>query len=396
MNLTLSPTTTPQRAGLYIHIPFCRKKCHYCDFYSTAAATKGRIDEFIAALRQEMELQRSFWPDEYDTLYLGGGTPSLLSLDQLAEIIDTVRKTFPLTQDAEQTIEANPDDITLDYLRGVRSLGFNRLSLGLQSLRDENLIWLGRRHKATQGLWTIEAARQAGFNNLSLDLIFGLPERLPAARQGQNSLSLWLWELDEAICYEPEHLSCYQLSYEPHTLIMRQKQQGLIQPLTEAEEADYFLETSALLESRGYLHYEVSNFSRGGKWLSRHNQKYWQHIPYLGLGPSAHSFARGRRYWNHRSLSLYCQTLKQGSLPIAGEEILGPEELRLETLYLGFRTRQGIHLTEFCRRFGQNLLSDPPGLANRLIDEGKLEVRGEWLCPTRQGLAIADALALMW
>ncbi|MEW6382339.1 MAG: coproporphyrinogen-III oxidase family protein [bacterium] len=398
--------------GLYIHIPFCQKKCHYCDFYSIAA-TK-RIDDFIAALQREMDLCRNWWPGEYDTLYLGGGTPSLLSIGQLADILEKVHELFHLATDAERTIEANPDDLTFSCLRDLRSLGFNRLSIGLQSLRDENLTWLGRRHTAAQGRRAIEDARRAGFDNLSLDLIYGLPERLSECCQ--NSLNQWLQELQQVLGYEPEHLSCYQLSFEPHTQITLQKQRGLIHPIDEREESRYFLETSERLESAGYLHYEVSNFSRrkeetgrraptcGDKrpwtcqdsWTCRHNQKYWQHIPYLGLGPSAHSFANNRRHWNHRSLSLYCRDLQQGALPIAGQESLGLEELRLETLYLGFRTRQGIRVEDFHRQFGQNLLSDPPGLASRLIHEGKLEVRGDRLCPTPRGLAVADALALLW
>lgn len=410
------------QAGLYIHIPFCKKKCSYCDFYSVAAT--NRTDEFIAALKREMDLCRDWLsdgvggpdcpdgdnldgdnpdspesqevvPGSYDTLFLGGGTPSLLSIRQLAEIVTKVREIFPFTLPVEWTIEANPDDLTLPYLQELRSLGFNRLSLGIQSLRDENLTWLGRRHTAAQGLHAIEDARLAGFDNLNIDLIYGLPACVPGSSSNQ-----WFQELQQVLALKPEHLSCYQLSYEPHTKIFLQLNRGLIKPLDETEEARYFLETSERLESAGYVHYEVSNFSRrdsrGDQWTCRHNQKYWQHIPYLGLGPCAHSFIRKQRHWNHRSLSLYCHDLQKGILPIAGEESLGPEELRLETIYLGFRTRRGVHLDDFQRQYGQDLLSDPPGLASRLINEKKLEIRGDWLCPTTLGLAIADSLAIIW
>jgi oxygen-independent coproporphyrinogen-3 oxidase len=357
----------------------------------------------------------------YDTLFLGGGTPSLLSIGQLAEIVAKVQKTFSFTSPVEWTIEANPDDVTLPYLRDLRSLGFNRLSLGIQSLRDEKVTWLGRRHTAAQGVRAIENARLAGFDNLSIDLIYGLPARLPgsplnprnplnsqsplnprnplnpqSSSNSRSPLAQWLQELEQVLAYKPEHLSCYQLSYEPHTRLSLQRSRGLIQPLDERKEAGYFLETSRMLESAGYWHYEVSNFSRGEEWTCRHNRKYWQHVPYLGLGPAAHSFSRNQRHWNHRSLSLYCQSLHQGILPIDGEEHLGPEELRLETLYLGFRTRWGIHLGDFLRYYGQDLLSNPPGLASRLIDEKKLEVRADRLCPTPRGLAVADSLALLW
>ena len=302
------------QAGLYIHIPFCKKKCNYCDFYSVAAT--NRIDEFIAALKREMDLYRDWLPGgtgspdspdrsdspddvdgsnspdshdrsnrpdnadrsdnpetseggpgSYDTLFLGGGTPSLLSIRQLAEIVAKVREVFPFTQPVEWTIEANPDDLTLPYLQDLRSLGFNRLSLGIQSLRDENLTWLGRRHTAAQGLRAIEDARLAGFDNLSIDLIYGLPACLPgsplnpqsAVNQStldrslldqnpsnqspldqnplsqspldQNSLNQrpvnqWLQELEQVLAYKPEHLSCYQLSYEPHTRVTVAAKQG--------------------------------------------------------------------------------------------------------------------------------------------------------------------------
>ncbi|MGA1874920.1 MAG: radical SAM family heme chaperone HemW [bacterium] len=376
------------RAGLYIHIPFCRKKCNYCDFYSLPATS--HIPDFLSALKLEMNFYRDFWP-EYDTLYVGGGTPSLLKIRYLADLTQNIQGTFTLSPEAEWTIEINPDDVALSYLQDLRALGFNRLSLGIQSVDDRNLAWLGRRHTAAQSYQAIEQARKAGFANLSLDLIYGLP-RGPTGYAHQ----LWLHELEQILAYKPEHLSCYQLSFEPHTPLSQQVQSGLIKPLDESEELRYFLDTDQHLHAAGYMHYEVSNFSRGGEWISRHNHKYWQHVPYLGLGPSAHSFRYDHRHWNHRSLTRYSQDIFRGIDPVAGKEDLGRNEFRMETLYFGFRTRDGLDLEKFYGQFGQDLLADPPGLANRLIREKKLEIRNGRLCPTPRGLALADALALLW
>ena len=213
-------TLTPERAGLYIHIPFCQKKCAYCNFYSVAAG--NRIPEFLAAVKGEIDYYRNFWP-EYDTLYFGGGTPSLLTPAQLADLLQKIRQTFSFIPSPECTIEVNPDDATPSFLQDLRSLGFNRLSLGIQSLQDKTLNWLGRRHNATQAIQAIEWARKAGFSNLGIDLIYGLPEK-----STNGSLTLWLKELHHLLHYTPEHISCYQLSFEPHTpLALRQKKKLL-------------------------------------------------------------------------------------------------------------------------------------------------------------------------
>jgi len=288
-------TPVTKRAGLYIHIPFCQKKCNYCNFYSVTAT--HRISEFLTAVKREMDYYHDWWP-KYDTLYLGGGTPSLLTGDQLADLLKKIRQTFSFNPDVEWTIEVNPDDVTLSFLQDLRSLGFNRLSLGVQSIQDRSLKWLGRRHNDAQALQAIEWARQAGFGNLGVDLIYGLPVGPTGC-----SLNLWNQELKRILEYKPEHISCYQLSFEPHTPLALWRRKKLVKPLGEQKESQYFLETAQQLESAGYLHYEVSNFSRGEKYTSRHNQKYWQHIPYLGLGPSAHSFRHNQRQWNQRTLS---------------------------------------------------------------------------------------------
>ncbi|MBI4796669.1 MAG: coproporphyrinogen III oxidase family protein, partial [Deltaproteobacteria bacterium] len=271
----------------------------------------------------------------------------------------------------EVTLEANPDDLYPEEIRLYKDLGVNRLSLGVQSFNDRELSFLGRRHKARQTVQALEAARAGGFDNLSLDLIYGLP--------GQR-LTDWTQTLEQALSFNPEHLSCYQLTYEPETPLGRRKARGEVAGATEEEERELFLLTSRFLEERGYLHYEISNFARQGEagsepYYSRHNRKYWRHVPYLGLGPGAHSFQDGVRWWNARSVKQYCQELAQGRAPVEDSEILSGEQLRLEALYLGLRTREGVSL---------DLLRQTPGWENtlrKLEKAGLMEVNQDRVVP---------------
>jgi putative oxygen-independent coproporphyrinogen III oxidase len=368
------PETKP--AGLYVHVPFCLKKCPYCDFAS--GTDLAMVAGWLRAIKQEMGLYRDFAP-EFDTLYLGGGTPSLLTAEQLAVLLENLQEHFAFAPDTEITLEANPDDLTVQILKSYRELGINRLSLGVQSFDDRELAFLGRRHDASQALHALAWARDAGFANLGLDLIYGLP--------GQT-VARWQNNLETALSFLPEHLSCYQLTVEAGTPLARRQAEGQFQPHPEEMEREFFLFTSRFLEERGYLHYEISNFARGSRNRSRHNGKYWNHTPYLGLGPAAHSFRDGRRWWNHRFLKDYCQALSAGEAPVADEEVLTPEQARLEALYLGLRTREGVELglmTNVQRR--EIVLQE-------LVRAGLAEVKGDRLMPTREGLVVADRLAL--
>ena len=304
----------------------------YCDFASGTDLTL--VPEWLTALTLEMGLYRDF-ALRFDTLYLGGGTPSLLSAAELAVLLDSLRENFHFAADTEITLEANPDDITPPLLRSYRGLGINRLSVGVQSFDDRELEFLGRRHDAAQAVQALVGAREVGFANLGLDLMYGLP--------GQT-LEQWQKNLEAALEFEPAHLSCYQLTLEAGTPLGRRQAQGQFPRLAEEMEREFFLFTSTFLEDRGYVHYEISNFARGEEHRSRHNCKYWNHSPYLGLGPAAHSHQEGRRWWNHRSLQDYCRALQAGEAPVAGEEVLTPEQRRLEALYLGMRTREGVAL----------------------------------------------------
>ncbi|MFZ5453024.1 MAG: radical SAM family heme chaperone HemW [Thermodesulfobacteriota bacterium] len=370
-------TTLP---GLYVHVPFCLRKCAYCDFYSIN--DQSLILAWLTALEKESGLYKDRF-GVFDTLYLGGGTPSLLNTRQFASLLHILRRPFSFAPDTEVSLEANPDDLTPEKLRVYKDLGVNRLSVGGQSFNDRELAFLGRRHNVRQTVAALEAARAAGFGNLSLDLIFGLP--------GQ-SLENWRHTLEQALVFDPEHLSCYQLTYEPETPLGRRKARGEVIPATEEEEREFFLFTSRFLEERGYRHYEISNFARqepgAEPCYSRHNRKYWNHTPYLGLGPGAHSFQEGVRWWNAPSVEQYCQELAQGRKPVAGRETLAAAQLQMEALYLGLRTREGVSL---------DLLRQVPGWEKTLHNfkkAGLLEVHQDRVAPTLQGFLLADSLPL--
>jgi len=369
--------------GLYIHIPFCRSKCAYCDFYSVTQ--KEKIPLFITSLIREMELYRGLF-DRFDTIYLGGGTPSLLTAGQTKQILDALHETFLFSDDTEVTIEANPGDLTPETVSALHRAGINRINIGVQSFDDATLTLLGRRHSAAEAISAIENARGAGFGNVGIDLIYGAP--------GQD-LGSWLETLRMALSFAPEHLSCYQLTLEPSTPLGLSYRRGEIIPPDDDLLYKFFMETSETLEEAGYAHYEVSNFARGEKWMSRHNRKYWDHTPYLGLGPAAHSFSVPRRWWNHRSLNRYIECTNMGMPPIGGSEILTGEQLRLERLYLGLRTQRGIDLKEFRERYRYDPLHEKGDILRTMQREGMITITDTHLRPTRAGLALSDSLPLL-
>jgi len=380
---TIPPQNFSEAAGLYIHIPFCVKKCSYCGFYSSTSISL--VPDFLQALFKEMEITAHKF-GAFDTVYIGGGTPSLLRPQQLGEILKRVHSHFDLQSGAEITLEANPGDLDRPFLQELVALGFNRLNVGVQSFEDKVLQFLGRRHSSEEALSAVEHSRWAGFDNLGLDLIYGIP--------GQSTES-WLASLARAVALGPEHLSCYQLSVEKNSPLEKELARGKFSLPGEGEQYDFFMKTAEFLENSGYLHYEVSNFARGIKYFSRHNQKYWDHTPYLGLGPAAHSFLGNQRWWNYPSLQQYLAEIQQARSPIQATEILTPEQLRLEAIYLGLRTRKGIHLKDLLENYEYDLLAEKRGLLTRLQQEGFLAIEDDHVYPTRAGLVVADRLALM-
>jgi len=365
-------------SGLYVHVPFCKTKCPYCDFYSLTSLSS--IPVWLQAIKKEMIQYRDRFT-LFDSVYLGGGTPSLLSQSDLSGIVHSLRSAFSIADDAEFTMEMNPDDIPSDQAGFLRDLGVNRVSLGVQSFEDRDLQFLNRRHTAEQALEALTVLKRARFAKVGLDLMYGLP--------GQTESS-WMKTLEKAASFSPEHLSCYQLTLHESTPFWDLQAKGEIELLSEAGERVFFALTSSFLRKQGYLHYEVSNFARGEDNRCRHNLKYWKRAPYLGLGPSAHSFKDGVRWWNLQNLEGYCHALEQGRLPVAGSETLTPEQVYLETMLLGFRTRDGVDRGVFRGREGTE------EALRHLLRAGLVEVSEEKVVPTVKGFLVADSLPLLF
>lgn len=372
-----------EQAGLYIHIPFCLSKCGYCSFYSIESV--NLFPEYIAALKKEIEYYRKTF-SSFDTIYIGGGTPSLLTPQQLADIFTAINKYYKIDKNAEITVEVNPGDISLEYLKTLRGIGINRLNIGIQSFDDKILRFLGRRHTVKEVIASIDAARQAGFNNLGIDLIYGV-----------HSLGIksWINTLQKAVSFSPEHLSCYQLSLEEKAPLYKKYLLNSWHLPDENTELKLFLTTAEELENAGYTHYEVSNFARKDKFKSRHNQKYWRHIPYLGIGPAANSFLDNKRWWNKAAVKTYLKDIECGKMPVEDSETLSSEQLQLEALFLGLRTKEGIDLKFHKTKYGIDLLADRKSIIAALIKNKFVELKKGFLRPTRAGMAIADNLALI-
>ncbi|WP_168719922.1 radical SAM family heme chaperone HemW [Thermosulfurimonas marina] len=380
----MGATANPEaRAGLYIHIPFCRAKCPYCDFYSVTHPLEE--DSFLSALLTEAKLWSEFWPRDLplETLYVGGGTPSLLSPRFYERLLEGLAEALPLAPE-ELTLEANPEGLGLEYLRALRGIGFNRLSIGAQSFSEKGLSALGRRHGPEDTRQAVEAARRAGFENLSLDLIFGWP--------GQ-SLSDLQEDLSAALALSPEHLSCYELTVEKGTPFYRLLQEGRLALPSEDLLVAMHETVPEVLEARGLKRYEISNYAHRGR-LCRHNLLYWRLKPYLGLGPAAASFWERKRLRNPEDLEEYLRALREGRLPTVVEEVLEGEEALREALFVGLRLLEGVDLEELSRRFGR----DPARLfaseIARLRDLGLVTLEKGRLKLTPKGVLLANQVQL--
>ncbi len=370
--------TESPSAGLYVHVPFCLTKCLYCDFYSVT--DPSLCDGWLHALEHEAMLYRARFAF-FDTLYLGGGTPSLLSEAELCRLVESLFRHFSFSRNAEVTLEANPEDLTPEKLTLYKRLGFNRISLGVQSMDDEELAYLGRRHNARSAARAMEMIGKSGFSRFSADLIYGPP--------GQTEAQ-WKKTLEKTLAFSPDHISCYQLTANKSTPLWKRWNSDGTLPLSEEDEASFFLTTSEMLEQNGFIHYEVSNYARGRPHICRHNMKYWERAPYLGLGPSAHSFHGNVRWWNHSSIKRYCRELEQGRRPVREMEHLSAEQVSLERLSLKLRTGNGIALNEL------NGFEKTDHVLPGLLEQGFLEVVDERAVPTRKGFLVADRLPLVF
>jgi oxygen-independent coproporphyrinogen-3 oxidase len=369
--------------GIYIHIPFCQSKCGYCDFFSIT--DHSRREDFISALRNEISLlSEMFQPQQpFDTIYFGGGTPSLLTGAELASIIDALHSAFSIANNCETTLEANPVSADIQNLRDYRSLGVNRISLGAQSFRDAELKRLGRLHSAAEANLAIKAARSAGFENMSLDLIFAAPEQ---------SLSDWEYSLREAIARRPEHISAYNLTIEQGTPFHRLLLNREIRKPGEELELQFLQSAIRILRENGYAPYEISNYAVDPSRYSRHNCKYWDHTPYIGLGPSAHSFWDAQRHANVRSVAEYIARINEGHLARAFSETIDAKTMEFESILLSLRTYSGLDLSKFRQRFQRAFTDKYAGVVSHLTEDGLAEISDSHFCLTSRGMAISDSI----
>ncbi len=367
-------------AGLYVHIPFCRKACHYCDFhFSTSLAGAADV---LEAIHREIEAapERERW--EVETVYLGGGTPSLIGDEALEGLLSHLRSAFRVSDDAEVTLEANPDDMTPGRAGAWRSMGVNRLSIGIQSFRDEDLAWMNRAHNADQALRCVDLARKGGICNLSIDLIYGFPAMGDAD---------WNRNLDRALSLDVPHLSAYALTVEPRTALHAMVRSGKTPEPSDERQAAQFLILSEQMRRAGYEHYEVSNFAKPGM-RSRHNGSYWRGTPYLGFGPSAHSFDGSTRRWNIANNSGYAKAILSGRTAFESEGVGETERLN-EYLMTSLRTMEGLDLgriqTEWGWRQGERI-----GKAmERQVAEGRAERTPNGYRLNPKGWLFADGIA---
>ena len=367
-------------AGIYLHIPFCKTRCIYCDFYST---TRSELKtRYVRALCQELAMRKDYLKGEdIETVYFGGGTPSQLEKEDFEQIFDTIRTHYGLSHWQEITLEANPDDLTSEYLKMLSSLPFNRISMGIQTFDDPTLKLLKRRHNARTAIEAVHRCREAGFQNISIDLIYGLP--------GETK-ERWENDLRQAVSLNVEHISAYHLIYEEDTPIYNMLKQHQICEVDEDSSLEFFTLLIEYLQKAGYEHYEISNFCKPGMY-SRHNTSYWQGIPYLGCGPSAHSFDGGSREWNVASLNQYLSSIEQGQRQHETEQ-LDTQTRYNEYIITGMRTMWGISTEELKKKFGDRLWKYCLEQASSYLENGKLELHNDRLKLTREGIFISDGI----
>ena len=343
--------------ALYIHFPFCKKKCSYCDFYSiTTLALKQRFLDSLFREIQQYQEKPVFQAFPFSTLFLGGGTPSLLNGDEMKSLIHRMLSGFSTTDDLEVTCEANPGTLSPQLLFDFLQSGVNRLSIGVQSFDNRELKALTRIHTAEEAVASIKEAKKTGFNNISIDLIFGIPNQ---------SLGSWKKNLEKAIDLGPQHISSYCLTIEPGTPLFEFIQQGALIKCDEELEREMFLMGKEKLESAGFEHYEISNYAIPG-FQCHHNLKYWDESPYLSFGPSAHSFDGFKRWWNKADIEAYCKSLEKNELPIQETEILNNQQKKLELILLGLRRRTGIPLSLWKNLSDQAFLKEADSILIKL------------------------------
>ena len=363
--------------GLYVHIPFCRSKCIYCDFYSIALPSL--IPDFCNALKNEIASRsNTFYGKTINTIYFGGGTPSILDVNCIGEIINEIHKHYKVNPDAEITLEANPENINREYLLALKHIGVNRLSIGIQSFDDEILKFLKRRHSAANAIECVKNAADCGFDNISVDLIYGITGL---------SNEKWQEELNTAFSLPITHLSCYCLGIEEGTLLNRYCRENRYTPSDDDSCLRQFLDFDRMLVENGFTHYEISNACKKG-WQSKHNSSYWDRSEYLGFGPSAHSFVANSRSWNIANIKEYIKCVTDGK-PYSTSEILTESDILEEYIMLGLRTAKGIKLNEIEKLFGKDK-SDKLREAISKLNPAHIHFDGNQLSLTAHGMFVSD------
>lgn len=374
--------------GLYIHVPFCIKKCQYCDFVSYPLEGKASSN-YISSLFKEMSVYADkLKPDTkiIDSVYIGGGTPTCLSGDDLAGILDKIFSCFDVRDGAEITVEVNPGTVTREKLVSLKKAGVNRLSIGFQSCHPDLLHTLGRIHTFFEAVKTFREARALGYDNINIDLIFGIP--------GQ-SYEQWQSCLEKVVRLYPDHISAYNLQLEEGTPLFDMVNKGFLEPCSEDLEADMYQNLIEMLSVSGYVHYEISNFALRGRFC-RHNLRYWQNRSFLGLGPAAHSFLDGRRFSNEPDVDRYMEKLMEGYLPVSWEKKLDVRTEMSETVFMGLRLIEGLDKDEFRKRFGEKVNEVFESEIERLIEMGLLKNLENRICLTAKGLMLGNIVFMQF
>jgi len=368
-------------AGIYLHIPFCKKACHYCDFhFSTTMKNK---DELIAAMHKELDLRKDYLQGEkIKTIYFGGGTPSVLESDEIKRILDHIHRVFEVEKEAEVTLEANPDDLTPSMIRGLKESTVNRLSIGIQSFRDEDLKMMNRAHNASQADYAVKASQDGGFENITIDLIYSIPGL---------SMREWKMNLETAIQLHVQHISAYSLTIEPGTVFGNYQSKGKLIAVDQDFSGDQFLTMIETLNKAGFDQYEVSNFCLPD-FESKHNSAYWNGARYLGIGPSAHSFDGESRQWNIANNSVYVRFLEKNEMNFE-REILDERTRINEYIMTGLRTKWGIDNELLSSKYHFDLFKEYEEMIFELKHKGKLNIDENTMRLTKEGLLMADRIA---
>jgi oxygen-independent coproporphyrinogen-3 oxidase len=368
-------------AGIYLHIPFCKQACHYCDFHFST--NLSLTDEISNAMMREIEIQKNYLKDNLiETIYFGGGTPSILSAKQLTDLLNTIRLTFQVSVNAEITVEANPDDLTEEKLFQLKEAGINRLSIGIQTFDDDVLRFLNRAHDKNAAIKCMDDARKAGFKNISIDLIYAIPNQ---------DNDTWLKNIEQAIALNPEHISSYSLTIEEKTVFGKWSATGKLKPVIDDVAAQQLEILVEQLDHAGFDQYEVSNFGKPG-FYSAHNSSYWKQQPYLGIGPSAHSYNGTSRQYNVSNNHIYLRTLNEGKIPCE-IEILTREDQVNEYLLTTLRTSWGTDLAKLKADYHYNLEADHHEYLDNLLSQRLAEINNGVLYLTKAGKLLADKIA---